>query len=203
MAHPIRAIRPIRITLVGRIVLALLLALAVVPTTGSYQSPPIEPLPHEVFTVIGAPQPTATTVPSSTPLTDFSGRDVSRATQPPLPSLRPFYEVKGSSIISGRHSISGQASWYCKVGVSPCHYRYPDGPGLDRYAAAGPGLREAMCGDQTSDCWRGRTVTVNGESIRLVDWCQCRRGEAGEKLIDLYWDAWVLTAAKGGVTIRW
>src|SRR5262249_8273960 len=59
-------------------------------------------------------------------------------------------------------SISGRASWYCNFDdpsgpYSICHRSYPDGPGFDAYAAAGPGLRAAM-----GASWRGRVITVCG-----------------------------------------
>lgn len=63
-----------------------------------------------------------------------------------------------------RPSIRGLASWYAYVAGQ---------------AAAGPKLRAAL-GD-----WRGRTVTVNGISVRLTDWCQCLEGQSDERIIDL------------------
>lgn len=71
------------------------------------------------------------------------------------------------------------------------------------YAAAGPGLRAAICGSQDCTSWRGRTVLVNGYAVKLVDWCQCYWKQSHEKLIDLFWDAWVKTGAGGGVKISW
>lgn len=69
------------------------------------------------------------------------------------------------------------------------------------YAAAGPGLRAAICGSQACTSWRGRTVYVNGHRVKLIDWCQCYWKRSNEKLIDLYWDAWVTTGARSGVVI--
>lgn len=69
------------------------------------------------------------------------------------------------------------------------------------YAAAGPGLRAAICGSQACTSWRGRTVLVNGHPVKLIDWCQCYWKRPNEKLIDLYWDAWVTTGARSGVVI--
>lgn len=71
------------------------------------------------------------------------------------------------------------------------------------YAAAGPKLRAAICGSQACTSWRGRTVLVNGRAVKLIDWCQCHRNTSIEKVIDLYYDAWVSTRARGGVTITW
>lgn len=71
------------------------------------------------------------------------------------------------------------------------------------YAAAGPALRIAMCGRQDSNCWRGKTVLVNGLRVRLVDWCQCHWKKPGEKVIDLFLDAWIRTRARHGVVISW
>lgn len=98
------------------------------------------------------------------------------------------------------HSISGQASWYCRAGVSVCHYQYPDTAGFDAYAAAGPALRRAI-----GPGWRGNVVTVqaNGRSVRLrlIDWCGCPNG----RVVDLYYDvARALgISGVGRVTIRW
>jgi hypothetical protein len=93
-------------------------------------------------------------------------------------------------------SLTGGASWYCKAGVSVCHYKYPDGPGFDAYAAAGGPLRRAL-----GPTWRGSVVLVNGIRVKLVDWCGCPEG----RIIDLYWDvAHALgISGVGRVTIRW
>ena len=68
-------------------------------------------------------------------------------------------------------AITGIASWFCLPGRSPCTAGYP---ASGAYAAAGPALRVGA--------WRGRTVTVNGLPVRLIDWCAC----PGGRLIDLY-----------------
>ncbi len=83
---------------------------------------------------------------------------------------------------TGLHTrASGTASWYCGHG-SACTRGYPGG----LFAAAGPALR-------TGD-WRGRVVVVSagGRSVavRLVDWCQCHKGTARERVLDLYSDVW-------------
>jgi hypothetical protein len=102
----------------------------------------------------------------------------------------------------GTHSLTGKASWYCKAGRSPCMKIHPDTAGFDAYAAAGPRLRAAMCGgNQASNCWRGRIVSVNGVRVILADWCQCGWHQSWEKVIDLYHDVFVVTG--GQVTIRW
>ena len=93
-------------------------------------------------------------------------------------------------------SISGAASWYCRAGVSPCTYGYPDDGGFDAYAAAGPKLRAAI-----GSSWRGRIVYVDGIRVKLIDWCQCYKGEPHEKLLDLYYD--VFARAGSSVTVRW
>lgn len=101
----------------------------------------------------------------------------------------------GSSGTSTTRSISGLASWYCRAGVSPCTYTNPDTAGFDAYAAAGPRLRAAL-GD-----WRGRIVYVDGIRVKLIDWCQCYKGEPHEKLLDLYYDVFLRTGSS--VTVRW
>jgi hypothetical protein len=49
--------------------------------------------------------------------------------------------------------------------------------------------------------WRGRIIYVNGVRVKLIDWCQCYRGETREKIIDLYYDVFRLTG--GNVRIKW
>ena len=112
------------------------------------------------------------------------------------PTPRP--DIAGGG---GSHSLSGAASWYCNSDgsrgpTSPCHYQHPDTGGFDAYGAAGPDLRAAL-----GSGWRGRVVSVDGIAVKLVDWCQCHKGESGEKLIDLYYD--VYRRVGGSVTIRW
>ena len=67
--------------------------------------------------------------------------------------------------------VAGRASWY--------DWR-------PREAAAGPALRK-MLGPN----WRGKTVVVcqyvgrTCTRVKLTDWCQCYRGTARERIIDL------------------
>ena len=120
----------------------------------------------------------------------------------PTPTPRPVArQARAGS--GGGNAIRGLASWYCnadggRAQRSPCHYRYPDTGGFDAYAAAGPRLRAALGGGER---WRGRVVQVNGIAVKLVDWCQCYRGERHEKIIDLYYD--VFRRAGSEVTVRW
>jgi hypothetical protein len=94
------------------------------------------------------------------------------------------------------HVLRGPASWYCRAGVSPCTNTNPDLGGFDAYAAAGPKLRAAI-----GPSWRGTIIYVDGIRVRLIDWCQCYRGEPHEKLLDLYYDVYARTGT--AVTIRW
>jgi hypothetical protein len=94
------------------------------------------------------------------------------------------------------HVLRGPASWYCRAGISPCTYTNPDVGGFDAYAAAGPELRAAI-----GPSWRGSIVWVDGVRVRLIDWCQCYKGEPQEKLLDLYYDVYARTGT--AVTIRW
>jgi len=109
----------------------------------------------------------------------------------PKPDIAGF--VGGSG--GGDGVLRGPASWYCRSGSSPCHYQYPDTGGFDAYAAAGPALRAALGN------WRGRIVSVDGIQVKLIDWCQCYKGQSNEKLIDVYYD--VYKRVGGSVTIRW
>jgi rare lipoprotein A (peptidoglycan hydrolase) len=116
------------------------------------------------------------------------------------PRATPNQPERASSILKPppkpKHSRRGTASWYCRTGVSECHYQYSGG----MYAAAGPALR---VGD-----WRGRTVLACASGrcvyVRLVDWCEC---PSGNRVIDLYSDAYrrlaPLSTGTVGVTVYW
>jgi hypothetical protein len=148
--------------------------------------------------------------PAPTPLVetiyDYHGKPTpSTPERPAVPDAQPKALLRvtssGEQRILGNGRLSGLASWYCKAGRSICHNAYPDTTGFDAYAAAGPGLRAAICGDQSCTSWRGKTVTVNGIPVKLVDWCQCYWKQPHEKLIDLYWDVFNVTG--GNVIIGW
>jgi hypothetical protein len=117
--------------------------------------------------------------------------------QPPLPDANPIVvPVATPKPAATTQRISGTASWYCRSGSSPCTSGYPDGTGVDAYAAAGPRLRAAL-----GASWRGMVVTVDGIRVKLIDWCQCYQGEPNEKLLDLYYDVFARTGSS--VTVRW
>jgi hypothetical protein len=134
--------------------------------------------------------------------------DLSQPTSPPdrpQPSLKAprvivvpvqTQTTSVSAFAGTGHSISAVASWYCRAGWSPCTIDHPDTQGFDAYAAAGPALRAAI-----GPTWRGRIVTVDGIRVKLIDWCQCYRGEPSEKLLDLYYDVFARTGSS--VTVRW
>jgi hypothetical protein len=114
--------------------------------------------------------------------------------RPPVPAAQPIAVAR--TLGGGSHSISGRASWYCDAGVSPCSSSHPDTSGFDAYGAAGPRLRAAIGAN-----WRGMVVTIDGVRVKLIDWCQCYKGEPSEKLIDLYHDVYLRTGS--AITIRW
>lgn len=114
----------------------------------------------------------------------------------PQPSIKAAKPIVVAIVPKTTHAISGVASWYCRAGVSPCTFAYPDDGGIDAYAAAGPRLRAAM-----GSSWRGAIVYVNGLRVQLIDWCQCYQGEPHEKLLDLYYDVYARTGSS--VTVRW
>lgn len=130
------------------------------------------------------PKPSPTPSPTPTP------RPKPRATRAPA-TPRPV-------AIRTSHSLKGKASWYCKAGVSVCHYAYP--PGSMVAAACAP-LRSAI-----GPSWRGRRVVVVSRStgrsvvVKLVDWCSSR-----EKTIDLYWEPMRRLGGTGvlPVTVKW
>jgi hypothetical protein len=128
------------------------------------------------------PAPVATPVPTPRP---------TRKPRPPRPKAAPVAPRTS-------HVVRGVASWYCKAGVSVCHYAYP--PGSMVAAACAP-LRAAI-----GQNWRGRTVVVINRNtnrrviVTLVDWCGSKT-----KTIDLYWLPMSKLGGSGvlPVTIRW
>jgi hypothetical protein len=114
----------------------------------------------------------------------------------PQPDVRKPDRIVVEVMPVTTHVIRGPASWYCRGGISPCTNTNPDLGGFDAYAAAGPDLRAAI-----GPGWRGSIVYVDGIRVRLIDWCQCYKGERNEKLLDLYYDVYARTGT--AVTIRW
>lgn len=196
MPTPARATRlPLRAA--ASLVASALLTLAAAVTVGIEPSTPA-PIPDSAFgpvvlpgASVGAPPPAAA-ADLPTVADPFVATPPPERAQPSLPA--PSAVVLSKPLTT--HRISGAASWYCRSGSSPCTSGYPDDSGFDAYAAAGPRLRAAL-----GSSWRGRIVYVDGIRVRLVDWCQCYKGTAGEKLLDLYYD--VYARAGGSVTIRW
>jgi hypothetical protein len=175
------------------------------------ESRPIPSIPDSAFRRVviqpGAaatsPVVRSTAAPAATPdlrpLADpFVAEPARDRAQPSLPAAQRIAvtTLVAPSRPSTSHSISGRASWYCRAGWSPCTNTHPDGSGFDAYAAAGPALRAAI-----GPGWRGSIVYVDGVRVKLIDWCQCYRGEPQEKLLDLYYDVFARTGSN--VTIRW
>ena len=126
-------------------------------------------------------------------------RDPGLSTPPPerpQPSIKVAAPIVVPIVPKTTHAISGNASYYCRAGISPCTYSHPDVGGIDAYAAAGPRLRAAI-----GSGWRGTIVYVDGVRVQLIDWCQCYEGQANEKLLDLYYDVFAKTGSP--VTVRW
>lgn len=166
-----------------RLFLALLLSLGVTATTTGHVTAPITVVDQSYFTLI-APQPSATVIAPT--IHDFDkDKAVLILEQPILKNESKVEVIKPKSTpkaktLSGSKA-SGLATWFCKSGVSSCHYKYPDRSGAQMYAAAGSEIRVGK--------WRGRIVQVCGGSdciqVKLVDWCACK----GNRIIDLYYDA--------------
>jgi len=119
--------------------------------------------------------------------------ETNNASKPKVMTLNPS-SVK--ALVRTSKSLRGKASWYCKAGVSVCHYKYPPG---SMVAAACGKLRSAM-----GPNWRGKTVTVSTKTrtvtVKLVDWCGSK-----DKTIDLYWAPMSKLGGSGvlSVTVRW
>lgn len=149
--------------------------------------------PHGGFAAY-KPVPT----PTLPPIVDLRA-PVTPAPRPvvPVPTSR-LIEVGPTKAPATSRSLTGKASWYCGPTAPICAKGYPMG---GAYAAAGPRLRAAICGVQSCTSWRGKTVSVNGIPVKLIDWCQCYWKQAHEKVIDLYHNVFAETG--GNVTIRW
>lgn len=157
-----------------------LVLVAVGALSASVPLPPIAPLPEAAFRPV--PSPPRASAPPPTVITDTQGPQPTRPTVVVPTSRMIVIEPLGPSRVTtgGSSSLSGVASWYCKEGVSVCHYAYPPG---SMVAAACGRLRAAMGSN-----WRGKHVAVlaaNGNSVvvQLVDWCG-----STSKTIDLYWE---------------
>jgi len=160
---------------------------------------------HPVTLVAPAPPaaPAATSSPSDptrgSTSEDSALRDPRQPT-PPSARANPSLPTPRAIVVAGAprtsNSIAGTASWYCRAGWSPCTIGHPDHSGIDAYAAAGPALRAAI-----GPSWHGTIVLVDGLRVKLIDWCQCHKGEPSEKLLDLYYDVFARTGSR--VTVRW
>ena len=153
------------------------------------------PLPDSAFAPVTAPSPAAgafaaPAARAADVLTDIPQPERAQ------PSVRPSKPIVVQNKPVTTHALSGRASWYCRAGVSPCTNTAPDVGGFDAYAAAGPKLRAAI-----GPSWRGSIVFVDGIRVKLIDWCQCYRGEPQEKLLDLYFDVYSRTGTPS--RIRW
>ena len=170
---------------------------------------PPTPLPDSAFAPVAVPTPATGELPLPASRSAGFLSDTDRAltagilgglaaAQPerPQPSVREPERIVVDVKPVTTHVLRGPASWYCRAGVSPCTNTNPDLGGFDAYAAAGPKLRAAI-----GASWRGSIVWVDGIRVKLIDWCQCYKGEPHEKLLDLYYDVYARTGT--AVTIRW
>jgi hypothetical protein len=158
------------------------------------QQEPQEPL---VFVPVMASPAIAAEVPSPPPVERETSKPQRTAspTQRPKPkaTLRPAPIVPVTRPAS--HSMKGYASWYCKAGISICHFQYP--PGSMVAAACAP-LRAVLPN------YAGRMVTVTGPygavEVQLVDFCA-----STSKVIDLYFEPMRQLGGSGvlPVTVSW
>lgn len=130
---------------------------------------PPRPAVHAIPGDLAPTTPTGTLAPRTPAATSVVPSPTPTGTRPAGDGADP------DRIPSG--SITGIASWYPADGL---------------IAAAGPELRHEL-----GKGWRGSRVTVCASSrsaeacvrVRISDWCQCMRGEADERLVDLSDDA--------------
>jgi hypothetical protein len=136
-----------------------------------------------VATILGASRPATEPAPIPSGATGYATDAVvpaaptawSRTAVPHPAATGPAFAIAGA----GPRVLHGRASWYRASGM---------------VAAAGPRLRAFLGHD-----WRGATVQVCSRqracaTVTLRDWCQCLRGEPGERLIDLSDDAFARLA---------
>ncbi len=184
------------------------LSLAATAAAGSQQSEPT-PIPKSAFRQVSVPPLSGSSSPAATRPGDLADagelgelRDIVLATTPP-PRARPSIDPAKPIVVTvpppaprTTHAIRGNASYYCRAGSSPCTVDHPDRSGVQAFAAAGPRLRAAM-----GSGWRDSIVYVDGIRVKLIDWCQCYKGESNEKLLDLYYDVFSRTGSP--VVVRW
>lgn len=152
-----------------KLLLAVILLL-LFSTQQSYSIQPrqFEPVPKQLFRSVVLPSETS--VPQEPSL------------KPNLPEPKPTF----------RTILSGQATWYCKRGVSRCTRGYPSG-----YYAA---IRKDLL------ALRGKTVLVCAKKCIRVKIIDCNCGPHAN-LIDLYWDAFNAISdpslGRIRVTVKW
>ena len=182
-----------------RLFLASLLTLGISATSYGHVTEPITQLSASEFKPIvvlpAVKEPIAQ-------IYDFSGNypkidfrpEIKVKNEPKSVILEPNYVIPGKN-----KAVKGKATWFCRAGVSSCHYKYPDNSKQNFYAAAGSEIRKGN--------WRGRNVKVcdsnNCITVKLVDWCGC----PGNRIIDLYADAFDALGSLGQgvmrVTVSW
>ena len=195
---------------VAPLIVAGTLTLAATAAAAGFDPASPTPLPGSAFARVAAPTPATGKLPLDVarsagvlPAADRATLTAAilgglAAAQPerPQPAVREPNRIVVDIKPVTTHVIRGPASWYCRAGVSPCTNTNPDLGGFDAYAAAGPKLRAAIGAG-----WRGSIIYVDGIRVKLIDWCQCYKGEPQEKLLDLYYDVYARTGT--AVTIRW
>ena len=194
---------------VAPLIVAGTLTLAATAAAAGFDPAPPTPVPDSAFARVSVPTPAPGELAVRTtravgvhpvvdrPLTaDILGGLAAAQPERPQPCVREPNRIVVEIKPVTTHVIRGPASWYCRAGVSPCTNTNPDLGGFDAYAAAGPKLRTAI-----GASWRGTIVYVDGIRVKLIDWCQCYKGEPNEKLLDLYYDVYARTGTS--VTIRW
>ena len=173
------------------------------PVEAQFKPVEVPPAVAGNFTVLVTPPPSIDPVVYESIATPPQPKAIKR-TQPEAKAesvAKPKPKSKGGvgTPTSTGRSVSGLASWYCRPGVSICTNGYP---ASGAYAAAGPSLRAAFGGES----WRGKTVNVCSGSkciaVKLIDWCQCYKGESHEKVLDLYYSVFS-RLPNNRVTVRW
>ena len=216
---PVRTHTRSRLRAIALLVVAGTLAIAATAASG-VQPAQFDPIPDAAFRPVSVPalpgdSGAALRVRGVAPVDSYGSSSLLAASdelrEPPLAALSSELPPRAQPSVAApkpvvikipppapktTHALRGYASYYCYAGSSPCTNGYADRGGFDAYAAAGPQLRAALGAN-----WRGSIVYVDGVRVKLIDWCQCYKGEPQEKLLDLYHDVFSLTGSP--VTIRW
>ena len=159
-----------------------MLVVSLVNFTSADVPQPIVPIPQSAFRPVRVEAPVVSPPPPAVVLDSLG-----RLRPPESAAPRAQREERRSiAVPAGPPVLAFSATYYCRAGQSRCAAGYPDGPGLDLYAAISPDFER----------WRGRSLDVSYQNhhvtVKVID-CNCQAHRA----IDLYADAFLQLAPLG------